>query len=90
MSEWPNLIVPLRINQHATVMKDNIHKMISEKAGITEAQAKVAVDTMVNFIHDNMPSGPGHQVELLVQDSIGTLGTITDTFSTKTENFFGK
>ena len=71
-------------------MKENIHKMISEKAGITEAQAKVAVDTMVNFIHDKMPAGPGHQVELLVQDSIGTLGTITDTFSTKTESFFGK
>jgi nucleoid DNA-binding protein len=71
-------------------MKENILKMISEKAGISEAQAKVAVDTMVSFIHDKMPSGPGHQVELLVQDSIGTLGTVTDTFKDKVSNFFGK
>lgn len=42
---------------------DNIIKIVSEKTGITEAQAKIAVDTVVSILKDKMPAGIGSQVE---------------------------
>lgn len=45
---------------------ENIVKMISDKAGISESQAKTALDTVVNFLKDKLPSGMGSQLDSLV------------------------
>lgn len=41
-------------------------KMVTEKAGISEAQAKSAVQAIVSFLKDKMPGGLGSQVESFV------------------------
>jgi len=40
-------------------------KMVSEKTGISEAQATTAVNTVVTFLKDKMPAGIGAQVNRL-------------------------
>ncbi|MDF2438091.1 MAG: hypothetical protein K0Q95_2467 [Bacteroidota bacterium] len=52
---------------------EQLIKMVTEKAGISEAQAKKAVDAVVNFLKDKMPAGVGSQVESFVKGS-GTTG----------------
>jgi len=46
-------------------MKDLI-KLITEKAGIPEAKAQIAVQTVVGFLKDKMPAGIGAQVETFI------------------------
>ena len=36
---------------------ENIIKMVSEKTGISEAQAKTAVETIVAILKEKMPAG---------------------------------
>jgi len=58
---------------------ENIVKLVAEKTGITEAQAQVAVNTVVSVLKDKLPAGIGSQVESLVQgggssDALGGIG----------------
>jgi len=46
-------------------MKDLI-KMITEKAGIPEEKANIALKTVVGFLKDKMPAGIGSQVESFI------------------------
>ncbi len=46
---------------------ENIIKMVSQKTGISEAQAKTAVETIVAFLKEKMPAGIGSQVESFIQ-----------------------
>jgi nucleoid DNA-binding protein len=46
---------------------ENLVKMVSEKAGITEVQARSAVNTVVSFLKDKMPAGVGSQVETFLK-----------------------
>lgn len=48
---------------------ENLIKMVTEKAGISEAQAKSAVQAIVSFLKDKMPGGLGNQVESFVNGS---------------------
>ncbi|HEX8514625.1 MAG TPA: hypothetical protein VF868_00395 [Bacteroidia bacterium] len=48
---------------------DQLIKMVTEKAGISEAQAKTAVESVVSFLKDKMPAGIGSQVETFVKGS---------------------
>ena len=41
---------------------EELIKMVSQKVGISESQAKSAVDTIVSFLKDKMPGGLGSQV----------------------------
>ena len=50
---------------------EQVIKMVSEKAGISEAQAKVAVDTVAGFLKDKMPGGLGAQVDAFLKGSPG-------------------
>lgn len=60
---------------------DNLIKRVSEKAGITEVQARSAVNTVVSFLKDKMPAGVGSQVETFLNaDSTGkVVGNIKET-----------
>jgi hypothetical protein len=52
---------------------EQLIKVVSEKSGISEAQAKTAVDAVVTFLKDKMPAGIGSQVESFVKGT-GTTG----------------
>jgi len=42
---------------------EELIKLVTSKVGISEAQAKSAVETVVSFLKDKMPAGLGSQVE---------------------------
>jgi hypothetical protein len=42
---------------------DDLVKLVSEKAGIQEAQAKTAVETVVNFLKKKLPAPLAGQVD---------------------------
>lgn len=68
---------------------EQVIKMVSEKAGISETQAKLAVDTVANFLKDKMPGGVGAQVDSFLKGGAGgadTTGGIKDTLG----GMFGK
>lgn len=68
---------------------ENLIKMVSEKTGISEAQAKTAVETVVSFLKDKMPGGLGGQVESFVKGGAGSLGGIAGNVKDKIGGAFG-
>lgn len=50
-------------------MKDLIKK-ITEKAGIPEAKATIALQTVLGFLKDKMPAGIGSQVENFLKGNV--------------------
>ena len=55
---------------------EQLIKMVSEKTGISEVQAKTAVETVVSFLKDKMPGGLGTQVESFIKG--GAAGSTDD------------
>ena len=49
---------------------EELVKMVTQKTGISESQAKSAIDTVVSFLKDKMPGGIGSQVESFVKGSV--------------------
>ncbi len=69
---------------------DGIVKVVTEKAGISESQAKSAVDAVISFLKDKMPGGIGGQVEGFLNSNAGTIGDVVDTAKDKVSGLFGK
>ncbi len=53
---------------------ENLIKLVSEKAGIPEAKADTAIQTVVNFLKNKMPGGIGAQVESFIKS--GTISNL--------------
>lgn len=62
---------------------DELIKLVTSKVGISEAQAKQAVDVVMEFLKDKLPEPFGSQVEAALK---GDLGSITDALG----GLFGK
>ena len=62
-------------------------KMITQKVGISESQAKSAVDTVVSFLKDKMPGGIGSQVESFINGSSSSIGSVMDGLKEKAGGF---
>jgi hypothetical protein len=56
---------------------EQVIKLVSEKTGITEAQAKTAVETVANFLKDKLPGGLGSQVDSLLSGGTMDTGNLT-------------
>ena len=67
---------------------ENLIKRVSEKAGITEAQARSAVNTVVSFLKDKMPAGVGSQVETFLKG--GASASIVGSIKEKVGGVLGK
>lgn len=65
-------------------------KMVSEKTGISEAQATTAVQTVVSFLKDKMPAGIGSQVESFISGGGASVGNIAEGMKDKVTGMFGK
>jgi len=50
---------------------DGLIKLVTSKAGISEAQAKKAVDTVLGFLKDKLPSPVAGQVEAVLKGDEG-------------------
>jgi nucleoid DNA-binding protein len=57
---------------------EELIKMVTQKVGISESQAKSAVETVVSFLKDKMPGGIGTQVESFVKGNTGSIGNVVD------------
>jgi nucleoid DNA-binding protein len=57
---------------------EELIKMVTQKVGISESQAKSAVETVVSFLKDKMPAGIGSQVESFVKGNTGSIGNVVD------------
>ena len=57
---------------------DELIKLVTSKAGISEAQAKKAVETVLGFLKDKLPGPLAGQIDSLlkgnVSDLTGSLG----------------
>ena len=63
--------------------------MVTEKAGISEEQAKKAVDTVLSFIKDKIPGGLGGQVESLLKGGEAAGGDMASGLKDKIGGIFG-
>jgi uncharacterized protein (DUF2267 family) len=55
-----------RYNRRRTQSMEEIVKLVSTKAGISEAQAKTAVETVVNFLKQKLPSPIAGQIDAVL------------------------
>lgn len=69
---------------------EQLIKLVTEKTGITETQAKQSVETVMTFLKDKMPAGIGSQVESFMKGGGAGLGNIGDGLKDKIGGFFGK
>jgi hypothetical protein len=68
---------------------ENVIKMVSEKAGISETQATTAVQTVLSFLKDKMPGGIGAQVESFINGGSGSMGDMAGGLKDKIGGMFG-
>ncbi len=50
---------------------DELIKLVSEKTGISMAQSKTAVDTVINFLKDKLPAPIGGQIDNVLGSESG-------------------
>ena len=50
---------------------DELVKLVSEKTGIPEDQARIAVETVLGFMKQKLPAPVAAQVDALLSDSTG-------------------
>lgn len=67
---------------------ENIIKLVCEKTGISESQAKTAVETVVSFLKDKMPGGLGAQVESFLKGGGSPAGDIAGDLKDKVGGVF--
>lgn len=70
---------------------DILVKMVADKTGISESQARTAVDTVMSFMKDKLPEGMASQViSMLQDDSTGGKDDMMSGLAGKIGGMFGK
>lgn len=69
-------------------MQDLI-KMVADKTGISEPQAKTAVNMVVSYLKNKMPD-VGGQMDSLMKGKSGSVEDLADGLKDKVGNMFGK
>jgi uncharacterized protein (DUF2267 family) len=61
---------------------DELIKLVAEKTGLSEEMAKVAVDTVIDFLKDKMPGPAASQLDALLEggDASSLLGGVGKLF----------
>jgi len=67
---------------------EELIKTVTAKAGISESQAKSAIETVVSFLKDKLPGGIGGQVESFLAGNAGKVGDVIDTIKGKAGDLF--
>jgi uncharacterized protein (DUF2267 family) len=55
---------------------DELIKLVVQKSGISEAQAKTAVETVVNFLKQKLPAPLASQVDNALSGGMPNLGAL--------------
>ena len=67
---------------------EELIKTVTAKAGISESQARTAVDTIVSFLKDKLPGDIGGQVESFLAGNAAKVGDVIDAVKDKAGNLF--
>ncbi|MGD9145669.1 MAG: hypothetical protein PVI80_08920 [Anaerolineae bacterium] len=59
-------------------MMDELVKMVADKVGIPEAQAKQAVEIVLSFLKDRLPESMAGQVDAVIDGDLSGLGDLGD------------
>jgi hypothetical protein len=62
---------------------DELIKLVVAKAGISEAQAKTAVETVVNFLKQKLPAPLASQLDGVLAGGMPDLGALGGLFGKK-------
>lgn len=68
---------------------EKIVNLVAQKAGISEDQARTAVDTVASFLKDKMPAGMASQVDTYLKGG-GESGSDLGGMAGKVGGMFGK
>lgn len=68
---------------------DELIKQVSERAGISDAQARTAVETVVGFFKERLPASIAGQVDGALNSSAGAIGTGIDAISDRAGDMLG-
>jgi uncharacterized protein (DUF2267 family) len=52
---------------------DELIKLVQSKAGISEAQARQAVDTVLDFLKDKLPAPVAGQIDAVLGGDVGKI-----------------
>ncbi|HEX8181621.1 MAG TPA: hypothetical protein VF525_18920 [Pyrinomonadaceae bacterium] len=55
---------------------DELIKQVTERTGISDAQAKTAVDTVIGFLRTRLPEPIGGQLDSLLGGGVGIAGDL--------------
>ena len=68
---------------------DELIKQVSERSGISEDQARTAVNTVVGFLKDRLPAPIAGQVDNVLNSSAGALGSAGGAVADKAGDLLG-
>jgi uncharacterized protein (DUF2267 family) len=68
---------------------DELIKQVSERSGISESQARSAVETVVGFLKERLPSPIAGQVDNALNSSAGAVGTGIDAVKDRAGDMMG-
>ena len=58
---------------------EELIKQVSERSGISEAQARKAVDTVMNYMRDKLPASVSGTIDSALSGGAGVAGGVADT-----------
>jgi uncharacterized protein (DUF2267 family) len=67
-------------------MMDELIQLVAKKTGISEAQAKQAVETVLGFLKDKLPAPVAGQIEAALKGDMSGLGDLAGSLG----GMFGK
>lgn len=68
---------------------DELIKQVTERSGISEAQARTAVETVVGFIKGRLPAPLAGQVDNVLNSQAGAIGTGIDSVTDRAGDVLG-
>lgn len=57
---------------------DDLIKQVTERTGISESQARTAVETVLGFLKDRLPAPIAGQLDGLIGGAGGAIGSVAD------------
>jgi uncharacterized protein (DUF2267 family) len=66
--------------QNREAKMDELVKMVADKVGISEAQAKKAVETVLGFLKDKLPEPIAGQLDAALEGDLSGLGDLAGGF----------
>jgi hypothetical protein len=68
---------------------EELIKQVTERTGISEAQARTAVETVVGFLKNRLPAPIGGQLDSVIGSGAGIVGDVAGTAGDVAGNVLG-